>query len=340
MRKLGLMVRGDYGGISIQSRRLANFLKPERILYIDSRSFSKNKEQHPEWYDGFNGYKVDGFPTNREVIKFMQGLTHFLCIENPHNFLFFSLGKQKGIKTFCQTNYEFADNIRDPSLPLPDKFLMPSYWKLDEMKERFDAEYLPPPINPEEFSTARDINLNRKGNRFLHIVGTLAAEDRNGTLDLLKALKHTQSSFELIIRSQHPLPPEYMTDDHRVKYIIENTPETQDMYKDFDALILPRRYGGLSLPVQEALISGLPVLMPDISPNNQLLPKEWLFKARKKSELFTRMIIDVYESLDIAEKIDWLVNQDLKAQAFEIGYNEFAESSLKERYDKHFSTSQ
>lgn len=340
---LGIMVRGDDSGLGNQTRRLTEFLKPERVLYVDSSNFSKNKKQHYDWYDAFAGYKVDGFPNNNEVRVFLKGLTHFYCVENPHNFLFYSLAKRRGIKTYCAANYEFCDNLANDTLPLPDKFLIPSYWHLDDMIAKFGVDrvqYLPPSINPVLFDEAREINFNRKATpRFLHIVGTLAANDRNGTLDLLRSLKYTKVDFELVIRSQHELPKEYMVDDRRVVYSVENIAECQDMYKNFDALILPRRYGGLSLTTNEALMSGLPVLMTDISPNNKILPKEWLFKARKKGEFKTRTMIDIYETSPnvLAEKIDWFVKQDMekiKVEAFDCGYYNFSESMLRADYEK------
>ena len=46
----------------------------------------------------------------------------------------------------------FCDYLIKPELPKPDLFIMPSYWKLDEMKQRFGDDkviYLPPPIDPK-----------------------------------------------------------------------------------------------------------------------------------------------------------------------------------------------
>ena len=120
---------------------------------------------------------------------------------------------------------------------------------------------------------------------------------------------------------------------------MRNVENTSDLYKDFDALILPRRYAGLCLPTNEALMSGLPVIMTDISPNNQLLPKEWLVKSRKTGEFKTRTMIDIF-SVDIrelAKKIDWLVKQDLddmKIQAFAVGYDNFSNTVLLPKYQE------
>ena len=344
MNKLGLIVRGDSTGLGNQTRRMAYFLKPQRLLYIDSTSFSKVKEQHKDWYDGFSGYYVQGFPNDREIRTFLRGLTHFTTCETAYNYNFYLIARQMRIKSSCVINYEFCDYLVRPELPKPDLFIMPSYWKLEEMKKRFGEDkviYLPPPIDPNEFKEARDINFKRVGTpRFLHMVGTLASNDRNGTLDLLHALEYTNSDFELVIHSQQELPSNYMVNDSRVKYSMRNIEKSADLYKDFDALILPRRYAGLCLPTNEALMSGLPVIMTDTSPNSELLPKEWLVKCNKIGEFMTRSIIDIYGSdlKDLAKKIDWLTKQsdDIKIQAFSLGHSNFSESALLPKYQNLF----
>ncbi len=343
--KLGIIVFANNSGLGEQTRRLTYMLKPERILAIDSSGFSKNKKQNFGWYSNFNGYKVQGFPTNREINVFLTGLTHILVAENPLNFFLLDRARQLGVKVFIQSNYEFCDHL-NKELTLPYKFLMPSHWMNREMKEKFGniVEYLPPPINPNDFKEAREINfargdINNRPPRFLHIVGTLAANDRNGTLDLLKATEFTTAEFELVIRSQHELPREYLINDRRVKYIIENVENAQDMYKDFDLMFIPRKYGGLCLTANEGLMSGLPVFMTDISPNSELLPKEWLIEARKTGEFMTRTMINIYSaySYKIADKIDWICEQDLnkmKIDAFSIAYDNFSETVLKPKYEK------
>lgn len=339
--KLGLVVFANDSGLGAQTRRLCYMLRPDQLLAIDSSPFSKNVAQHWDWYDAFTGYRVHGFPKNNEIKFFLRGLTHVLVCENPLNVYLLSEAKRLGIKVFIQSNYEFCDHL-DKQLVLPYKFLMPSHWMIDAMKAKFGddmVEYCPPPIDPNEFTIARETNLARTApKRLLHIVGTLAAHDRNGTLDLLKALPFITGEFSLVIRSQHQLPDEYHYTDPRVTYQFGNVPTAEDMYRDFDALVLPRRYGGLSLTCNEALMSALPVIMPDISPNNQLLPSEWLVPATKRSEFFTRTMIDVYgvNPRALARKIDQLLESDLQAQkvkAFNLGYTEFASSVIKQKYD-------
>lgn len=343
MRKLGMVVFSSYTGLGNQSRRLTQLLGPERIMLINNSSFSKNREQHKEWYDGFTGLEVNGFPNRQDVNMFLRGLTHLYIIENPLNWDLIGIAKANKIKTFIASNYEFCDNLDKPHLPLPDMFLMPSHWKVAEMKQRFGddkVKYLPPPVYLEDFTKAREANWDRKGRKkFLHIVGTLAAGDRNGTLILLESMKHSTADFDLVIRSQHELPPEYTTTDRRVKFQYGSQPEVEDMYTDFDAMIMPRRFGGLCLPMQEALMAGLPVIMPDISPNQEVLPAKWLVRAMHTGTMITRAIIDLYSPSpeDLAEKIDEMATRDIevdKIDAFDIATRNYTPSVLREEYEK------
>lgn len=340
--KLGLIAFANESGVGYQTKRLCEFLRPDRLLVIDSTVFSKNKKQHFEWYEGFTGYRVNGFPTNHEVRVFLEGLTHVFCVENPLNYSLTAYAERRNIKVFIQTNYEFCDFL-DKNLTLPHRFVMPSHWKVEEMSSRFGDKvlYLPPPINPDDFKAPRQNNLQRTGRRrFLHIVGTLAVHDRNGTQDLLHALQYTKEDFELVVTSQHDLPEEYLVSDNRVRYVMGQINDPVELYNDFDALILPRRYGGLSLPMAEALLSGLPVIMTDISPNNQLLPREWLVPAVKDNTFMARVPIDVYVSspMDIAKKIDEIVlapDAHLafeKTRALQLGHDTFSFAALREKY--------
>lgn len=349
MVKIGLIAFANNSGLGAQTRRLADMIKPDKVLLVDSSPFSENKEKNFDWYKGLNVQISYGFPSNEDILKFLDGLTHVFTCENPFNFNLVHWGKEKGIKIFCQANYEFCENLSKPYLPVPDKFYMPSYWKIDDMKLHFGedrVEYLPPPIDPAEFQKTRQVNLKRSSKkRFLHIIGTMAHLDRNGTLDLLKALEFSKGDFELVIRTQHQLTMEYKTEDPRVTYDLDSKPTNAELYEDFDALILPRRYGGLSLTTNEALMSAMPVIMPNISPNNKLLPSSWLVPAYRSSYFPSRSLIAVY-SVDIqalADKIDsWCsenpVNNTMKERAFKIAMDNFSFEVLKPKYEEIFKS--
>lgn len=171
--KLGMIVRCDDSGLGNQSRNLARMLSPEKIMLIDSSSFNGNR-QHPDWYKGFAGLIVRGFPSVRECKAFLKGLTHVVTCETPYNYTLYTIAEALGIKVFTQHNYEFLDHLRDPDITRPYRFLSPSYWKLEEMQNRFPGTvYLPPPLAHQDFIDARLINFGRWSGprRFLHVVG-------------------------------------------------------------------------------------------------------------------------------------------------------------------------
>lgn len=342
---LGEIVRADLGsGLQSQTYNLCRMLKPSKLCLIDSRPFNKN-ELYPEMYNGFQYIVSDGFITNRTAMRFMRDLTHIITAETFYSHFLVSQCRARGIKTFQQFNYEFCEHLQNSHLPKLYKWLSPSYWHLEEMEAKFDnVVYLPPPIFVYDFKEAREANFNRTGRRrFVHVMGKVASHDRNGTLDLLAALEYSKADFELVIRSQFPVP-EYMDQvkDPRVRFEIRNFQDPQDLYRDFDLMIMPRRYGGLCLPMNEALCSGLPVMMPDISPNNKVLPLAWLIPAEKVDEFMARTKIDIHAShyMDFGQRLDWFANmsdKDLseqKAIAFELGYNNYSSDILKPIYEK------
>lgn len=344
--RLGLIVRADDSGLGSQTRNLCKLLKPDRLLIVDSTSFNNNK-QHFEWYDGFESIITKAWPTIAESREFTKGLTHIFSAETMYNNEIYNQAKIHGTKTYIHCNYEFTDQLRDTSMPTPHYWVMPSYWKNKEMNNLFRRViYLPPPLFLNEFKEVREKNMARKNERrrYLHVLGRAAVNDRNGTRDLIKALVYSTADFELVIKSQFEIEGLH-TNDSRVRFDIKNTKETADLYKDFDAMILPRRYGGLCLPMNEALASGLPVIMTDISPNDEALPKEWLVRAIKEEQIMTRTIMQTY-SVDYSElgaKLNWLseITQDkldlLKVNALYIAHENYSSDVLKPQYMELFN---
>jgi len=346
MVKVGLLAFANDGGLGAQTRRLAAMLKPDRVLIVESRGISPNKQFHLEWYKDYQFFLTNSFPpSNNEIEHFLQGLTHVFCVENPYNFNLLYYAEKMGIKVFCQSNYEFCDNLDKMYLPVPTKFLMPSMWKVEEMRKLFPekVQYLPPPIDPDEFKEARAINSRRSGKRrFLHVIGTPASFDRNGTMDLLDAVKICKADFDLVIKSQHPLSMNVFLDDPRVKYDFNGAETNNELYKDFDVLLLPRRYGGLCLTCNEALMSKMPVVMTNISPNNYLLPDHWQVESEKKESFFARSPIDIYsskpESLsDTIEMFCDMSDDDMEIEkllALGIAMNNFSSKHLLPKYQE------
>ena len=334
----GIIARCDNTGLGNQTRDLVRMLNPDRILLVNSTKFNNNK-QYPEWYDGYNVTMTNGFPTKQEVAIFMDGLNSVLTCETFYHPHFINLAQRRKVKTLMQYNYEFLDHLNKPDMPLPTYMISPSYWKVDETIAKFGNEtkvvHIPPPIYVDDFKSVRENNMSKDHKRILHIGGKAASQDRNGTQTVIDMLRHSKADYELVIRSQSELNINYK--DSRLTVEVSNIDSRSEMYNGFDAMVMPRRYAGLCLPMNEALVSGLPVFMTDISPNNQILPSDWLVSSSKVSTLMTRVKLDVYEAdvRELAKKIDRYVNSDKRLQkekALTIGFENFDPSILKDQY--------
>jgi glycosyltransferase involved in cell wall biosynthesis len=223
---------------------------------------------------------------------------------------------------------------------LPTTLLAPSVWNMDIMEKAFGHKseliHLPPPTNPEIFTKATNRNLVKTNKKILHIAGKRANSDRNGTDIVVEMLKYSKADYELVIKVQGDYDPQ--CDDPRLTIDNSNPDDRADLYAGFDLMVLPRKYGGLCLPMNEALMSALPVIMTDISPNNSILPPEWLVEAEWSSKLEFKGLTDIYETdpKKLAELVDrFMTEADIPAEkkkAFTIGRKNFSPDVLKDKY--------
>lgn len=337
--RLGIIVRADNTGLGNQTYELTQMLNPHKIMIIDFTSYNGN-QQHFEWYAERDYTICKGFPTDEEMNDFLEDIDVLLSCETFYNDDTPTLARAKGVKTYLQYNYELFGNLRAEKRSLADVLISPSPWMIDKVHKRFANQarvlHIPPPTRPELFEKALEINTSKDHKRILHIAGKAAANDRNGTMSVIAMMKYSKADFELVIKSQTPISTKGL--DSRITIEIDNVKDRQDMYTGFDAMLLPRRYAGLCLPMNEALLSGLPVFMTDISPNNIILPKEWLTVSEELGlmRLAAPVIYYDVDAKKFAEKIDAYVNLNDKAsvkqQAFNIGYRSFAPAGLKSKY--------
>lgn len=273
--RLGIICRSDYSGLAYQTLALTHLLKPSKILLIDSTPFN-GREQHPDWYKNFT--MTNGFATDEEVKEFIKDLDVVLTCEVPYNDNLYRLCREAGVKTILQPNAELNPHILDRTLDLPDVFFLPSPWLEAETRSIGVPTYIikPPiiePLNPHH------IEKNKGELRVLHFGGRRAASDRNGT-EIVKALK----------------PIEGVTIDIHDQSTNEVQDQREIYERDYHVVLIPRRYGGLCLPMLEALSYGLPVIMPNISPNYDELPSEWLTQALRGKSIKTKHRIETFDA--------------------------------------------
>jgi len=291
--RLGIIARADKTGLGNQTKELVDMLKPDKILLIDSSHFNGNK-QHPEWYEGYNVQTTtEGFATYSEVGEFLTDIDVVISCEIFYSHRLSNLAHRRGIKTILQYNYEFFEYFIHEGIRQPHILLGPSLWNIDKIRQDFGSHsriiHLPPPTSPEIFEEAKKINQAKTHKRILHVAGKRANNDRNGTDIVIEMLKYSKADYELVITSQSDYNPN--CDDPRLTIDSSNPDDRSALYSGFDFMVLPRKYGGLCLPMNEALLSGLPVIMTNISPNNTILPLEWLVEASAQLTLKVQLIL-------------------------------------------------
>ena len=298
-------------GLGFQTRELAKLLKPTKIMAINSTPFNGRK-QYFEWYDSKITTISNGFMSNKLMIDFIEGLDVVITCEVPYNDNLYRICKKRGIKTILQPNAELNPHILNRRLDLPDVFFLPSSWLEDETKSVGIPCYIvkPPIIEPR---TYKEITKQKGKLKVLHFAGRRAAGDRNGT-DIVKALPKIQG-VELDIHDQ----------------LANEVEDQRELYENgHHVVLIPRRYGGLCLPMLESLSYGLPVIMPNIEPNYNELPPEWLTQAARGRSIKTKHRIETYNAMpeSITQTLERL--RDMNQQQYESERNK-----AKELYKAH-----
>lgn len=347
--KIGLLAYSTDTGLGIQTHNFFLNMSPHKTLVVDLEQLNGVKTHHERYMMGQHRI-CKGFPTNADCQWLTDDVDVVFVCETPLNYELFRIANDKGVVTMLQFNFEFLDYLQNRRKTAPTYLLAPSRWRMAEVENLGIAPvaYLPIPVDSSQIKK-RTISQART---FTHIVGRAAVHDRNGTSSFLGAAKYLTSKFvrpydlkfKIFIQS---LGEHY---DQMRKYIetfekdidlevVVDCEHPKDLYSTGDVLVLPRRYGGLCLPMNEALAAGMPVIMPDISPNS-MLPPEWLVPAEKVFDFEARTTIDVYEAdiPSLAKKMLEFSDSDLFMASANKNAKHFGEGlswkNMKETYDR------
>jgi glycosyltransferase involved in cell wall biosynthesis len=137
---------------------------------------------------------------------------------------------------------------------------------------------------------------------------------RNGLQEFLQAIALVTADVRFIIHSQVPIT----CNDRRVEVRYGNYQDYWDLFHEGDIFVFPHKFNGLSLPVQEAIGAGMPVLLPEFYPFTEWLPRKWMWDCKEvvRREAFKGVGVRIpfYESdpQTIATKIDIWANKDIE----------------------------
>lgn len=291
--RLGLLAYATDTGLGNQTRNIYEYLKPHKTMLVDISKFN-HLPVHDEWYQYH--IRTNGYPSREEIDSFLYDLDIIIICESPLNYYLIERANSLGIKTVLQYNYEFLDYYNGRDLPKPTVFAAPTTWNIDKVRSIVNhrTDLLNVPVDTAKLPQ-RNIVAAR---HFFHIAGRPAVYDRNGTNDFIAAVRmlHSIIDAKYTIYCQNPTKELQLACEKLPIDLISHVDDYQSMYEHGDVLVLPRRYGGLCLPAQEAIGCGIPVIMPDVSPNNEWLPACMLTPVSRRVESFkAHTPVDMYK---------------------------------------------
>lgn len=261
--RLGLIARAEDRGLGVMTQAFFRNMAPERTLVVSPMpNIAKGFAQHPERFRGRDTYWLswDGGALDEPLVrKFLRGLDVVYSAETWYDPRLPDWARDEGVATVLHAMPEFFD----PDRPQATRTWVPTAWRAATVP---NAELVPVPVETRDISRARDDGAPL---RVLHVAGHRALADRNGTLTFLQALRLLRRPVEATVVTQDPRLPSARTPLHvKLRRTFRHLDPLDGMYAAHDVVVLPRKYGGLCLPAQEALAHGCALVMPDVEPNH------------------------------------------------------------------------
>lgn len=297
--RIGIIARCDNSGLGVMTFDFFRNLVVSKVLLI-----SASYENYHDRFDGYEGTQVikcaRGMPALEEIDLFLEDIDVVVAFETPYNWNIFSRAKEKGVKSVLIPMYEW-EPPNDQFPAMPDLFLCPSKLDLDEMPKGEPKVFIPTPINREILPFKR----RTEAKTFIFNNGHGGFGGRNSLAEFLQAIPLVKSDVQFLIRSQVPFEP---INDARVIVQMEEL-NYEDLWNEGDVYLHLHKYDGLSLPLNEAMSSGIIPIAPDFYPHNEFLPKEVLFEPEAEARVtlmpnFRDITTHLISPVAIAKKID------------------------------------
>jgi hypothetical protein len=269
---LGIIARCDNRGIAYQTWEAVNALKPDRVLLVLLND--KHWPEDPGRFGRSNVHYVDTTLGDRvldetKVRKFLDGLTSVFAVETLYDWDLADWAREAGCRTVVQANPEFYNHHRHPERAEPDEWVWPTEWMRDHEDLPLGSLL---PVPAPMVDTASMPSLETETLRVLHVAGHRALGDRNGTDLFFESLALIGSRVHVTVIGQDgQLPTGRLGRNVTIETNPKGVQDRWDLYRNQHVVVLPRRYGGLSLPAIEACASGVVPMMPGV-PENGLWP--------------------------------------------------------------------
>ncbi len=285
---------------------------------IIRRDGLRSRPPQHDWYPADTPSCPIGRIPSADIVKRWKrdGVGVALFFETPFDWNLLALCRDAGIKTALMPMHE----CMPARLPrVPDLMICPSLLELQIYRERkgFPSAFLPVPVDRAKVPWRK----RERALTFVHNAGHGGLKGRNGTREVVEAMRHVTVPCEVILRTQGdsalPVPLRGRGTTARVTQHVGDYPYGE-LWRDGDVFLFPEKFNSLSLPLQEARAAGMLVMCGDRFPMNTWLPKDYLipvqgYSRNKIGPPYLEFDEAVFDPHVIAAKIDEWYGQDISA---------------------------
>lgn len=270
-----MIVRADNGGLGNQTWEAWRHLQPEATMVVDLAGHGRS-DADVDRYDHGRRILTSGPPNRRQAQELCDGIDTVFTCETFYREDFPDLAVARGTNVVAQVN---------PELYWPQDFAGARVW-LPTTWERHRVPHeriMPVPVALDRFD-----QVPRTAARVFYHPAAPAMRDRNGTEIVRDAIPYIRAPVVLVIRGVEVRGTPQLRAVSKYVQLLE-LPYIDDGYwqaypNAADVLLLPRRYGGLCLPMQEAAARGMPVITTALPPQIDY-PHAWFIPAERAEQV-------------------------------------------------------
>lgn len=300
MTRVGLIARADMGGLATLTHAFFEHMRPSHTVVVDMGLVARgdnvldyipDADQTVEWAR----WRTEeiGFAYERMVGE----VDVIYTAETVYDPRLYALAHAR--RRVPIVLHAMPELLSKGDRLMADAVWFPTSWYTDE-----NDIVMPVPVDlaPEP----RRLGEHRI---FFHTCGE-AMLDRNGTEIVREAMAYVEQPLTLLLRCGEVI-------EHRdwklgrhgnvtLQFFTPTDHYRTTIPRETEVLLMPRRYGGLCLPVQEAAARGIPSIMSDLAPQNRwpgvaTVPATPLQRIEMKGGWFPNHAVDPRE---YAKKID------------------------------------
>lgn len=245
-----MIVRADFGrGLAYQTHSFYTHLEPDVTVVVSNKRIDPGRKwpETPEAYpDGivttWAGYTADF--DNPDALDALSTCDVVYSAET-----YYDERLPQIVNTVLHVNPEFWRH--QPAT----QYWYPTTWRMADLPP---GHLVPTPVDDERIAKQTPGQ-----GRVLHVAGHRATADRNGTQIVTSILNQTKDEWRITTQDGLKLSPVVLGHVEVCGFGEDNWA----MYDGCGVMVYPRRYGGQSLQVNEAMARGLAVVMSDCEPN-------------------------------------------------------------------------